>query len=120
MTFHNPIHQYSNGSLPAGAADYRSTDRLSIATEGRIRYDGSSYRITLADLSEMGCRFWIPRRQGIPTRTDIRIFIDQLGPFEATVRWCRDGWTGVQFALPIYPPILAHMRSLFATDPANA
>ena len=97
--------------LPQGARELRRASRRKIKASGSVRYGGSGYRVALTNLSDRGCQFWIPRMAGIPLRSTVSLYIESLGPFNATVRWSRDGWIGVEFDLPVYPPVLHHIHN---------
>lgn len=103
-------------AMPDGARELRRYLRDKIRASGTTRFNGRGYRVEFEDLSEQGCQFWIPRSAGLPVRSAISLYIDALGPFEATVRWSRDGWIGVEFDLPVYPPVLRHMRELLGAE----
>ena len=98
------------GELPDGARDLRRFLRKRVEARGTTRFNGRGYRVKIEDLSEQGCQFWIPRSAGLPLRSAISLYIDTLGPFDATVRWSRDGWIGVEFDFPVYGPVLRHMH----------
>ena len=82
--------------------------RHSVTVYGKFRYNGRAYDVPLQDLSETGCRFF-DRHGSLPKDTQIRLTIGGMGPFEATVRWCKDQYVGVEFAKPIYGPVLDHI-----------
>ena len=107
---HKTLHEAEPASLPDGVRELRRFLREKIKAYGWMRFGGSSYRVQLEDLSEQGCQFWIPRKRGLPERSEITLYIDSLGPFSASVRWSREGWIGAEFDLPVYPPVLNHMR----------
>lgn len=64
----------------------------------------------MENLSEQGCQFHLPRREGLPKGATIALYIEKMGPFPATVRWAREGWIGVEFEVPVYPPVLRYIR----------
>ncbi len=96
--------------LPANAAELRRFAREKLSAQGSMRFGGRGYAVAMENLSEQGCQFWLPRKQGLPKGASIALFIEKMGPFAATVRWARDGWVGVEFDLPVYPPVLRHIR----------
>ena len=103
------LHEAKPSRLPDGARELRRFLRKRIKAYGSVRFNGSRYRVQLEDLSEQGCQFWIPRKAGLPERSEITLYIESLGPFNAAVRWSREGWIGVEFDFPVYPPVLNHM-----------
>ena len=111
------IAKRAKRALPDGAKELRRFLRQKITAVGTTRFGGWKYNVTFEDLSEQGCQFWIPRHTGLPIRSRISLYIDTLGPFEATVRWSRQGWIGVEFDLPVYQPVLDHMREAHSGDP---
>lgn len=106
-------------AIPEGARDFRRFLRTRIAARGSMRFKGRGYELKLEDLSEQGCQFWIARSAGLPVRSTISLYIDTLGPFNATVRWSKDGWIGVEFDLPVYPPVLRHIRKTLGIEGTN-
>jgi hypothetical protein len=104
-----PAHE--RGLLPNGARELRRFLRHHIEAEGFTRFKGRSFRLKLKDLSEQGCQFRLPWNAKLTPHTTINLRIGDLGPFPATVRWCRDNWIGVEFDVPVYGPVLEHMKS---------
>lgn len=84
--------------------------RHSVTIYGKFRYNGRAYDVPLQDLSETGCRFF-DRNGSLEKDTQIRLTIGGMGPFDATVRWNRQQYVGVEFDRPIYGPILEHIIS---------
>ena len=109
---HVPINvdAEAHAELPQGMSDLRRVSRVKIQASGSVRFGGRGYRVALTNLSEQGCQFWIPRVAGIPPRSTVSLYIESLGPFKATVRWARDGWIGVEFDMPVYPPVLRYIH----------
>lgn len=97
--------------LPDQAAELRRFQRQKLTAAGSLRFGGRSYTIAMENLSEQGCQFWLPRKLGLPKGATIALYIEKIGPFPALVRWSHDGWVGVEFELPVYPPVLVHIRS---------
>ena len=102
------------------AAEVRRFIRRNINAKGWIRHARRRHPVRLENLSEQGCQLWLPLRAGLAKGATITLFIETMGPFEATVRWYRDGWTGVEFDLPVYVPILEHIHDTFDRDAAPA
>ena len=90
----------------------RRERRHSIKVYGRFRYNGRAYEIPLLDLSEHGCRFF-DRHGTLKVGTELLMHIEKLGPFSVIVRWSKDEYVGVEFATPLYGPILDHIVSLY-------
>lgn len=107
------------GELPSGVRELRRFVRHNISAKGWIRHQRRRVPVKLENLSEQGCQFWLPVRAGVELGAPITLYIDSIGPFEATVRWWRDGWTGVEFDLPVYPPVLAHMQRVMQPEPES-
>ena len=97
-------------SLPDDAVELRRFLREKLRADGSMRYGGHGYPVTMEDLSEQGCQFRLPRRGGLPKGAAISLYIEKIGPFSATVRWARDGWIGVEFDIPVYPPVLRYIH----------
>lgn len=96
--------QSSAGTLPDNFRELRRFVRRNIKSTGRIRVGRRRYSVRLENLSEQGCQIWLPLRSGLLTGTSLTLHIESVGPFEATVRWHRDGWAGIEFDMPVYPP----------------
>ena len=97
-------------ALPSGAVELRRFERHPLAAKGSMRFGGRGFKVEMENLSEQGCQFWLPRKAGLPVGTTIQLYIEALGPFPARVRWSREGYIGVEFDLPVYPPVLRHIR----------
>lgn len=106
----------ANGTATPTAHDLRSFLRRKLSASGSVRHGGKGYRVRVENISEWGCQFWIPRRTGLPLGTVIALYIEDVGPFPATVRWSRDGWIGIQFDLPVYGPVLDHLSLTHGAD----
>lgn len=100
----------------ASARELRRFIRRNIRAEGVLRYARARHAVTLEDLSEQGCQFRLPIQAGLPVGATVTISIAGLTPFVATVRWYRGGWAGVEFDLPVYPPVLAHLQRTYEVD----
>ena len=96
--------------LPEGAAELRRYSRSPLVAKGSMRFGGRGFKVDMEDLSEQGCQFWLPRKAGLPAGATISLYIETLGPFSARVRWAREGYVGVEFDLPVYGPVLNHIR----------
>lgn len=105
-----PPSETPPGAQSRRVAKLRRFAREPLAAEGSMRFGGHGYKVTMENLSEQGCQFWVPRKSGLPEGSVIALYIEKVGPFAATVRWSRDGWVGVEFDLPVYPPVLKHIR----------
>lgn len=104
----------ADGSAKPTKLDLRQFLRRKVSAAGSLRYGGRGYRVRVENISERGCQFWIPRRMGLPLGKGIALYIEDVGPFPATVRWSRDGWIGVEFVLPVYTPVLDHLSETLA------
>ncbi len=97
-------------------AELRRFIRRNINAKGSIRHGRRRHQVRLEDLSEQGCQFWLPLRAGLPKGAVITLYIETMGPFQATVRWYRDGWAGIEFDFPVYVPVLEHIHETFDRD----
>ena len=115
---HDVLHPCSEhaGALPDGARELRRFLRHRVEAEGFTRFDGRSFSLKLKDLSEQGCQFRLPRSAKLRPGAIINLRIADLGPFSATVRWRRDNWVGVEFDIPVYGPVLEHMKSTLGVE----
>ncbi len=79
----------------------RKTPRKSLNVPGRYFTGlGDPVDVTLADLSEGGCRFAIGN-QKLNIGAPMQIYVASTGPHRASVRWIDDGQVGVTFATPL-------------------
>ena len=104
------------GFLPNGARELRRFLRHRVEADGFTRFKGRSFHLKLKDLSEQGCQFRLPWSANLTPRSTLNLRIGELGPFPATVRWCRDNWIGVEFDVPVYGPVLEHMKSTLGIE----
>lgn len=109
----------ADGAMRPGARDLRRFARRNISAKGWIRHQRRRVPVQFENLSEQGCQFWLPIRGGLASGAAVTLYIDTLGPFESTVRWWRDGWCGVEFDVPVYPPILRHMHQVMGVAQAH-
>ena len=87
----------------------RQADRRPVDVWGFYRTpNGGKRDVLIKDLSETGCRFF-DKFSGLAANDELRLKIEQLGPFEATVRWNEAGYVGVQFERTLYGPIFEHI-----------
>lgn len=90
--------------------DQRSKMRHNVSVWGRYRSKNGVRRdIQLKNLSETGCQFY-DRFTGLQSGDEITLRIENLGPFDATVRWVDAGYVGVQFSGELYGPTFDHIR----------
>lgn len=68
--------------------------------------------VTVLDLSEHGCRFH-DRFSTLPVGAAVTLRLGPFGPIGASVKWRRGEYLGVQFARPLYAPVLDHIRAHF-------
>ena len=66
--------------------------------------------VTITDLSIRGCRFY-DRFGRLPVGSFLTVKIGPVGPIESYVRWCEDHITGIEFANPLHPSVLDHIRA---------
>ncbi len=87
----------------------RIADRNAVTIPATYR-TGTGVRrdVTLTDISATGARFY-EKIGYLPRGALINIRIDGMGPFDAAVVWQSSGDTGIQFAKPLYGPILDHI-----------
>lgn len=107
---------FLDSEVSTSGCELRRFIRHNIKAMGTLRYARASYKVTLEDLSEQGCQFRLPLQAGLPVGATVAISIEGLSAFVATVRWYRNGWAGVEFDLPVYPPVLAHLQKTFEKD----
>jgi len=88
--------------------DFRRDERHDIAIYGRFRYAGRNYDVPLLDLSETGARFY-DKYGSLESDTVLNLRIDEMGPFQATVRWRKGDYVGVQFERPLYGPVMDYI-----------
>lgn len=90
--------------------DGRKSQRFTVTIPGRYRTaSGLARNIALQDLSPEGARFF-ERHTTLVVGYHITLWVQSLGPFEASVKWVHDGEVGILFASPLYAPIFDHIR----------
>lgn len=103
----------AKAALPPGMCELRRFLRREIKAKGSVRYMRRRYQVEIENLSEQGCQLRMSGRSGIVPGESVTLSIETLGPFEAIVRWHNEGWTGIEFDLPVYPPVLDHIHTHF-------
>lgn len=88
----------------------RRAERFDISVQGRYRTgSGLARDVPILEISETGCRFF-DKFGRLKAGDEMTLRIGSIGPVVATVRWCRDQITGVEFEKPLYGPIFEHIR----------
>lgn len=79
----------------------RKKPRKSLTVPGRYFTGlGSPVDVTLADLSEGGCRFATDNKK-LALGSHLQVYVAGSGPHQAAVRWVEKGEVGVTFASPL-------------------
>ena len=97
----------------------RQTSRKSITLPGRYFTGlGTPEDVILSDLSVGGCRFALGERDlkmGMP----VQLYVANTGPHRATVKWVKDGETGVTFTAPLSDELFASFQASHIPDASN-
>ena len=90
----------------------RGAERHDISIPGKLRTGTGKRDVTIVDLSERGCRIF-DRMGYLAADLSVTIKIGPVGPIDAIVRWQDQPYAGIQFANPLYPAVLDHIRAHF-------
>ncbi len=94
---------------------FRSEDRLAVTIPARCRTrSGYADRLMIRDLSTRGCRLEslaITLHAGDLVVVTPEMLEGQCG----TVRWVSGNSAGVEFATPLYAPVVDHLHRAFRT-----
>ena len=92
--------------------EHRLDERHEITIVARIRTPTGSRDVTIEDLSGKGCKF-ADRSGYLAVGTPITVKLGPIGPVESLVRWREGKKAGVEFATPLHPSVLDHIRQHF-------
>lgn len=96
----------------------RIEKRHELTILGRVFTGSGPRNVTVLDLSEQGCRFHDPSGH-YSHGTALTIKLGPIGPVAATVKWRREDYVGIQFANPLYPSVMEHIRQHFDVRRTN-
>ncbi len=89
----------------------RGEERYPKKLHGRYRTGNGLVRdVAVTDLSKRGCKFF-DRFNRLQPGTYVSIRIGGLGPLDATVRWTKDHFVGLEFNRALHDAMLEHMRT---------
>jgi PilZ domain len=96
--------------MSAANRSFRRSDRLDVVLPARCRSrSGFVDRVTVVDISSEGCRiesFGLTLREG-----DLVVLTPQmLEGLCGTVRWTDGHSAGIEFATPLYGPVVEHLH----------
>ena len=87
-----------------------------VSVPGRYRSGrGVPKAIEVLDLSEHGCRFF-DRFGTLKIGAEISVRIGSIGPIVSNVRWSNNSVVGVEFAEPIYGPVMEFIRDKLSAN----
>jgi len=73
----------------------RNYPREAVRTKSRLEVDGQWHDCVITNISAVGARLYLRMSVGLDKK--VRIQIDELGPYDATVMWCEGDETGLRF-----------------------
>lgn len=93
-------------------ADRRIAPRASVRIMADLRRVGRTpFRVTVADLSETGCRCETVSR--VESGDRVWITIPGFAPIEGMVRWVTPRDFGCEWSTPIYVSVYDHIRARY-------
>lgn len=101
--------------MAQGKPVFRREDRLAVTIPARCRTrSGFADRLVIRDISRLGCRvesLAITLRAGDP----VVVTPSMLEGLCGTVRWVEGNSAGIEFATPLYGPVVEHLYREFRT-----
>lgn len=73
----------------------RNFPREAVRTKSRLLVDGQWHDCVVTNISAVGVRLYL--RRSVESDKAVRLQIDELGPYDATVVWCEGDETGLRF-----------------------
>lgn len=69
--------------------------------------------VEIMDLTADGCRIFA---KGLPMREGqkVRVKPENFQPLPGIVRWAAHDFAGIEFDVPLYPPVVEHLQRQFA------
>ena len=73
----------------------RNFPREAVRTKSRLLVDEQWHDCVVTNISAVGVRLYL--RRSVELDKAVRLQIDELGPYDATVVWCEGDETGLRF-----------------------
>jgi hypothetical protein len=90
--------------------------RDNIACSATLCAGNAFLRVHLCDVSSSGCKIDVPHPIAVGEK--VQIALQSFHSLSGTVRWCREGTAGIQFARPLSDAGLKGWKDAIANGPA--
>jgi hypothetical protein len=93
----------------------RADERTAVSISGRCRAgDRDIQEVLVMDLAKQGCRL-LGLSVGVTKNDALELWLGEVGPVAARLKWVKRGSLGVEFATPLEAEVLERLAT---TDPA--
>jgi len=99
-------------SKAASSGPRARAPRNEIACSATLCAGNAFHRVQLKDVSKSGCKVTVPRQ--FPAGEKVQIALEAYHSLTGTVRWCREGLAGIQFARELNDASLERWRKALA------
>src|SRR4051812_33064092 len=100
---------------PPGSGPRPRAPRDNIACSATLCAGNAFHRVQLCDVSSSGCKIIVS--QPLVAGEKVQIALQSFHSLSGTVRWCREGSAGIQFARPLSDAGLAGWKHAIANGP---
>ena len=97
------LKMFSKTKAPSGPRPRAARD--AIACTATVRAGNAFHRAQLQDVSQSGCKLALSQR--LEPGENVQVALQAYHSLGGTIRWCRGGMVGVQFARPLSDTALA-------------
>ena len=86
----------------------RREDRQRLTMKAQCRLPDNKWEVSISEISAGGCRLAVGMF-GLPVDQKIILSPSGLDSLLGTVKWCADGYAGVEFDKPLHVAIVDHL-----------
>jgi hypothetical protein len=94
---------FSKSKAPSGPLP--RAERDAIACSATVRAGNAFHRGQIKDVSQSGCKLALA--QPLKPGESVQVALQAFHSLAGTIRWCREGMVGIQFARPLSDTALA-------------
>jgi len=90
----------------------RKEDRKRLSMKAQCRTTDNRREISISDISASGCRLAVGM-YGIPIDQKVVLSPRGLDSLSGTVKWCAEGYAGIEFDRPLHIAMVDHLCSQY-------
>jgi hypothetical protein len=109
------LKMFSKPKAPSGPQPRAARD--AIACSATVRAGNAFHRGQLQDVSQSGCKLALSHR--LEPGEHVQVALQAYHSLGGTIRWCRNGMVGIQFARPLSDAALATWKDALSKSNAD-